>query len=387
MDVLELTQQLVRFPSVTPDDAGIHDLLTTVLADAGFVATHLDAEGVRNVWLAHGTGHPVVACVCHCDVVPPGPADAWLREPFSGETDGEFIHGRGSADMKGGLAAAVLALLQIAHDWPDHPGTLALLCTSDEEGVGRYGVRHALTGLPVARIDAALVTEPTSEVRFGDAYKVGRRGSVSFTAAISGVQGHVAYPQFARNAAHAAAQLVTALTAETWDSGDDLFPATGLQITRLVADSGAGNVIPGSAELRGNFRYAPCLTAAEIEARCRALADSVGAEAAWTFTHGAEPFVTHTPAIRAWIADAIFAETGIVPTATVSGGTSDARFLAAHHVPVVEFGALNATIHAANERTEVANLPPLQAIYARFLRRALTELACADLANAARDGS
>lgn len=366
-EILSLLKELVSRASVTPDDAGCQAAIAARLEGAGFAIRWFNYGGVTNLWATHGAGAPLVCLAGHTDVVPPGPLEAWSSPPFEPtERDGELV-GRGTSDMKGSVAAMVVALERAAA--VPHPGTYALLLTSDEEGPGTYGTAYVLDRLAEegVRIDEALVGEPTSERTFGDAIKVGRRGSVHGKLVVHGVQGHTAYPHLARNAAHELAPALSALVGVVWGNGTEFFPPTTLQVTHLESGAGAGNVIPGRAEVHFNLRFGTDWTVDAIRERVAETLAAVGVSSPVEWNVSAYPFLTeHAPMVDRLIA-AIEAETGVSPARSTGGGTSDARAFAAHRIPVAEFGPSNATIHAVDERIAIEDLERLAKIYRAWL--------------------
>ena len=369
--VVDLACELIRRPSVTPDDAGILAYLAELFGSNGFAVEHLDFGDVKNLWVTHGSEAPVVVFDGHCDVVPAGPLDAWNTDPFEPTLREGSIYGRGSADMKGPLAALCIALLEFVQDNPNHRGTVGLLVTSDEEGNAIDGTGRALKTL-VDRgtiIDFALVGEPTSEVVFGDMIKVGRRGSISAKMTVFGKQGHVAYPHLADNPVHRLAPFLTELLAIHWDAGDKNFPPTNLQISNIHAGTGAVNVTPGTVTLDFNLRYNVLHSADVIQNRIAKMAEAFGLKCAFEWNPSANPFVTRNAPLINAIAGAIMKETRTNPKQGTGGGTSDARFFAAHGIPVVEFGPLNTTIHAANECVGIDELEKCVRIYRTALEK------------------
>lgn len=368
MDVVSLAQALVRCPSVTPDEAGCLDIIASVLKPAGFTCRRIDSHRTSNLVATLDNGKGVsILLNGHCDVVPPGHLDSWQYPPFSGEISDGFLHGRGAADMKGSLATMVCAAAAIG---PTHSGQLTLLVTSDEEGDATYGTGFALNALLVegARYDYALVGEPTSEKVFGDTIKVGRRGSLSARLKILGKQGHVAYPHLALNPIHTAADFISELSSHRWDNGTAEFDPSSLQIANISAGTGALNVIPGELKLDFNIRYQPEQTVETIQAVVLQMLARHGLEYEIEWLDGAKPFVTKNEKLIAALSNSINAVTGVQPKLSTGGGTSDARFIAAAGIPVCEFGPLNATIHAVNERISTNSLIQTEAVYAQVLR-------------------
>ena len=372
--VVDLACELIRRPSVTPDDGGILEYLASIFGDAGFVVEHLDFGEVKNLWVTHGVGAPLVVFDGHCDVVPPGPLEAWRSDPFEPTRVGGQIFGRGASDMKGPLAALCVALLEFVASSPDHIGTVALLVTSDEEGLGIDGTGRALKTLVDrgAKIDYALVGEPTSENAFGDMIKVGRRGSISAKMTVFGKQGHVAYPHLADNPVHRLSPFLTELLAIHWDAGDENFPPTTLQVSNIHAGTGAVNVVPGTVTVDFNLRFNILHKASDIQTRIEKMAEAFGLKCEFSWNASAQPFVTRNAELINAVAGAIVKETRKNPRQGTGGGTSDARFFAAHKIPVVEFGPSNATIHAANEMVDVEDLDRSVTIYKSVLQTLTT---------------
>ena len=372
-EVLDLTCALVERPSVTPDDAGCQGLLGMRLRRSGFAVESLRYGAVDNLWATHGTGRPVCVFLGHTDVVPSGPAAAWRSPPFVPTLRDGVLYGRGAADMKGAVAAMVLALEGFVAAHPDHPGTVALLLTSDEEGEARDGVRRVMEEFRTRgqRIDFCLVGEPSSRERLGDVIRVGRRGSLSGALTVRGVQGHVAYPELVRNPIHLSAPALAELAATRWDAGNAEFPPTSFQISNLHAGTGANNVVPGTLEALFNFRYCTQSTAASLRERVEALLARHGLDHSLRWDHSGEPFLTGDGPLRRAVVDAVGEVCGIVPEPSTGGGTSDGRFVAPLGAQVVELGPLNASIHQIDEGVRLADLERLPTLYGAVLRRLL----------------
>ena len=372
-DVVALTCELIRRPSVTPDDAGCQALLAARLAGAGFAIEHLRFNDVDNLWATHGSGTPVLVFLGHTDVVPSGPAADWTSPPFEPVVRDGVLYGRGAADMKSGVAAMTLALEAFVRRHPDHAGSVALLVTSDEEGRSVDGVRRVAEAF-VARgqpITWCLVGEPSSQARLGDLIRVGRRGSLSATLTVHGVQGHVAYPEKARNPIHAAAPALAELAAMRWDEGNEAFPPTSFQISNLDAGTGAGNVIPGMLVARFNFRFGTASTAAGLRERTEACLHRHGLEFGLEWELSGEPFLTASGRLRDAVDAAVQGRCGIRPQASTGGGTSDGRFIAPLGAEVVELGPVNASIHKIDERVDLADLAALPGLYLEIAERLL----------------
>lgn len=372
-ETLALARALIARRSITPDDAGCQALIGDRLARAGFTCESLRFGAVDNLWAWHGSGEPLLVLAGHTDVVPPGPAHAWDSDPFVPvERDG-WLYGRGAADMKGSLAAMVTAAERFTAAHRAHAGTLALLLTSDEEGAAVDGTARVVAELVRRRLRIrwCLVGEPTSDQRLGDAMRVGRRGSLTGELAVRGIQGHVAYPERARNPVHAAAPALQALCAARWDDGDADFPPTSFQISNVHAGTGADNVIPGQLDVVFNFRYSPALNADALQSRVQGLLDSHGLDYTLAWHRSGAPFVTRGGALIEALAAAARAQCGVDPARSTAGGTSDGRFIAPLGAEVAELGPVNATIHKVNERVRVADLETLSHVYGDVLERLL----------------
>ena len=374
-DVLDLTCELIRRPSVTPDDAGCQALIADRLQRVGFNIEPMRFGDVDNVWATHGEGRPVLVLLGHTDVVPPGPLDAWDSDPFTPEIRDGVLYGRGAADMKGSVAAFVVALEQFVTEHPDHSGTVALLLTSDEEGDAIDGVRKVADAFRVRgeRIDWCITGEPSSMTVLGDLVRVGRRGSLSARLTVHGVQGHVAYPDKAKNPIHHALPALAELAARKWDEGYESFPPTSLQITDTHAGNHANNVIPGSLDVLFNLRYNPHWDAARLEAECEAILRRHGVDYAIHWHRSGEPFYTPEGELRAAARDVLARFAGSAPEESTGGGTSDARFIAPLGAECIEVGPVNASIHKVDENVRVADLEALPELYLGLMRRLLVQ--------------
>ena len=371
--VVDLASELIRHASLTPDDAGCQPLLAGRLARAGFSIEHLRYGDVDNLFATHGAGDPVLVFLGHTDVVPPGPADAWTSAPFEPTLRDGRLYGRGAADMKSGVAAMTLALEGFVRSNPRHRGSVALLVTSDEEGIGKDGVRRVAEEFRRRgqRIDWCVVGEPSSRETLGDLIRVGRRGSLTGRLRVRGVQGHVAYPDRARNPIHAFAPALAELAATRWDAGNDAFPPTTFQVSNLNAGTGADNVIPGTLDAIFNFRFGTASTAASLRERVEAILRKHDVDFAIDWWLSGEPFLTGEGALRAAVVAAIGEHCGIVPEASTGGGTSDGRFIAPLGAEVVEIGPVNASIHKIDESIALEDLERLPALYASICARLL----------------
>lgn len=370
--VLALARELIERPSVTPDDAGCQAILASRLAALGFRCEGLTFGAVTNLWAQRGDVRPVVCFAGHTDVVPPGPLDAWRSDPFVPIVRDGYLYGRGAADMKSSLAAFVVAIEQfLAAREPR--GSIALLITSDEEGPSIDGTARVVDRLAAARatIDYCVVGEPSSVQRLGDMIKNGRRGTLSGTLVVKGVQGHVAYPHLARNPIHTLAPALAELAEMRFDEGNEHFPPTTFQCSNIHAGTGATNVIPGTLELKFNFRYATASTRESLAGRLEAVLRRHGLDYVLDWTGHGDPFITARGRLVEAAGDAIRAATGVTPTLSREGGTSDGRFIARICPEIVEIGPVNETIHKIDERVATADLAPLAAIYRGVLERLL----------------
>jgi succinyl-diaminopimelate desuccinylase len=374
-EVFDLTCELIRRRSLTPDDAGCMDVVTRRLDASGFRCEDLSFREVANLWATHGQGGPVLAFLGHVDVVPSGPETEWSSPPFEPTVREGRLYGRGAADMKSGVAAMVVALERFVAAHPDHPGTIALLLTSDEEGpLNLDGVRRVANLFRESgqRIDWCVVGEPSSQERLGDLIRVGRRGSLSLKLIVHGVQGHVAYPEKARNPVHAVAPALAELVATRWDDGNADFPPTTFQISNIHGGTGALNVIPGNVAIDGNFRFGTASSADSLRERTEAVLKKHGLECTIEWNLSGESF--HSPEggrLREAVIAACRDICGAEPQPSTGGGTSDGRFIAPLGVEVVEVGPVNATIHKIDECISLDDLERLPAIHAAIAERLL----------------
>jgi succinyl-diaminopimelate desuccinylase len=377
VSVLELTIDLIKRRSVTPDDAGCQDLLASRLEKIGFAIEQMPFGDVKNLWARRGKAAPLFVFAGHTDVVPTGPVEEWKVPPFEPVIEDGHLIGRGSADMKGGLAAMLLAAEDFIAKHADHEGSIAFLITSDEEGPSVDGTKKVVERLMERgeKLDYCLVGEPTSVNTVGDMIKNGRRGSLTVHLTIHGVQGHVAYPDRAVNPIHRFAPALTELCAQVWDSGNEYFPATTMQMSNLNSGTGADNVVPGHLKAIFNFRFSPEVTAQELEARVRAILDKHDLKYDAIFKLSGNSFMTPKGALVEASCRAI-KEIALVDTElSTSGGTSDGRFIALTGAQVIELGPVNATIHKINESVRVEDLEVLRKIYARILELLLCDRA------------
>ena len=370
---LALTRELITRKSVTPDDAGCQALLAQRLAQAGFKCEHLRFGEVDNLWAVHGQDGPTLVLLGHTDVVPPGPREAWASDPFAPEVREGVLYGRGAADMKGSVAAFVVAVEEFAREFPDHPGRIAILLTSDEEGDAIDGVRKVADVFRARgeRMDWCVTGEPSSKAALGDLLRVGRRGSLSGRLRVKGIQGHVAYPEKARNPIHQALPALAELSARAWDDGYPEFPPTSFQISNIQSGTGANNVIPGDCALQFNFRFNPGWTAERLESEVHAVLDRHGLDYELHWHRSGEPFLTGEGRLRAAVRAVLMEQCGTTPDENTGGGTSDARFIAPLGAEVVELGPINASIHKVNEHVAIEELERLPALYRAIAERLL----------------
>jgi succinyl-diaminopimelate desuccinylase len=378
-DAIILAKQLIEKPSITPDDAGCQALLSDILSTLGFHVEQFDHNRVKNLWARYGTQEPLFVFAGHTDVVPTGDLSSWISPPFEPEIRENYLYGRGACDMKGGLAAMLVAtecFLKKHHENTDKTqkfkGSIGFLITSGEEGDDfedgtPYVMKKLAERNEIPRY--CIVGEPSSSTVLGDTIKVGRRGSLTGYLKILGKQGHVAYPQLAENPMHRAAGVLNELVNTTWDNGNNYFPATSFQITKINADSGGSNVIPGELEITFNFRYASVSTHEELKEKVTAILNKHELKYELTWRLSGLPFLTPSGKLLDAAQEAIKTICGLTPLLSTSGGTSDGRFIAPYGVDVIELGLINATIHQINESTSVDALQQLSVVYEEILGR------------------
>ena len=371
---LSLALALMREPSVTPFDANCQTLMIDRLERIGFRVERLRFGDVDNFWARRGDKGPLLAFAGHTDVVPTGPVENWSVPPFAPEIRDGMLMGRGAADMKGSLAAMVVACENFVASHPDHQGSIAFLITSDEEGVAINGTVKVIELLESRqeKITWALVGEPSSSERLGDVIKNGRRGSLNGVLTVIGIQGHVAYPHKADNPIHRAAPALAELTAEVWDHGNEFFPATSFQISNIAAGTGANNVIPGAMTVVFNFRFSTELTETELRERTEAILKKHGLLYKLDWSLSGHPFLTAKGELVTAAVESIRDICGIESELSTTGGTSDGRFIAPTGAQVLELGPINATIHKVNEEIRAADLDTLTDIYERIMVKLLT---------------
>ncbi len=375
MDTLTLARELIRRASVSPADAGCQTLIGDLLTSAGFAVEHMRFGEVDNLWARRGRAAPALVFAGHTDVVPAGPREQWSVEPFDAVVRDGTLIGRGAADMKGSLAAMVNACRRFAAEYPDAPGSIGMLITSDEEGVADDGTLKVMQTLAARgeMLQYCVVGEPSSTAQLGDTVKIGRRGSLSCIMTIRGVQGHVAYPLQVDNPMHAFAKFVAAMTREAIDEGNEHFPPTTFQMVNVLSDAGAPNVVPGELKCRFNLRYSNVWTHEELAARVERQLKALGIDYELRWRVAGKPFLTKPGRLTEAVQDAVHEATGLTPELSTSGGTSDGRFIAPYGIDVVELGPINATIHKVNEVVSIADLERLERIYFRIAELLLTE--------------
>lgn len=373
--VLSLAKELIGRPSVTPEDEGCQELMIERLEALGFNIERMVFEDTTNLWARRGTEGPLFAFAGHTDVVPAGPLEQWKTPPFEPTIVDGYLHGRGAADMKGSLAAMVVATERFIAENPDHNGSLAFLITSDEEGPFINGTTRVIDTL-MARdeiIDMCIVGEPSSTDAVGDVVKNGRRGSLTGDVTFKGIQGHVAYPHLAKNPVHLALPALAELTSVQWDEGNAYFPPTSLQIPNVAAGTGASNVVPGEFHVQFNLRYSTELTAQDIETRTHAIFDAHGLDYDIKWTYNGLPFLTDAGSLLDAVVESVDEVNSEKPQLLTTGGTSDGRFIAQMGGQVIELGPVNATIHKVNECVKIDDLEKLTDMYQKVLEKVLAK--------------
>ncbi|MFZ6686310.1 succinyl-diaminopimelate desuccinylase [Undibacterium sp. SXout11W] len=371
---LALTEQLIALDSVTPEDKGCQRTLISLLEPLGFTCETIQSGDVTNLWARRGTAQPLVVFAGHTDVVPTGPVAQWHSAPFTPTHRDGKLFGRGAADMKTSIAAFVVAAEEFIATHPEHNGSIGFLITSDEEGPATDGTVIVCDMLKARgeQLDYCIVGEPTSVDALGDTIKNGRRGTMSGKLTIKGIQGHIAYPQLAKNPIHLFAPAMAELVAEVWDQGNEYYLPTSWQMSNIHSGTGASNVIPGDAVIDFNFRFCTASTAEGLQQRVHAILDKHRLDYDLKWTIGGHPFLTPKGNLSDALANAISAETGLETELSTTGGTSDGRFIAKICPQVVEFGPPNASIHKIDEHIELQYIDPLKNIYRRTLENLLT---------------
>lgn len=370
---LSLCMALIEKASVTPDDAGCNQLLIDRLQGLGFKIETLPFGEVNNFWARLGNKGPVFAFAGHTDVVPTGPIEDWLFDPFTPTVRDGVLYGRGTADMKGSIAAMVTACERFLAEGKAFEGSIAFLITSDEEGSAINGTRKVIEVLEARdeKIDYCIVGEPSSSKELGDVIKIGRRGSLHGKLKVHGVQGHVAYPQLASNPIHKAMLPLHELIKETWDEGNEDFPPTTLQVSNIHSGTGTDNVIPGTLDAQFNFRFSTALTEAQIRSRTEAILDAHELEYTLDWQLSGNPFLTSRGTLIDVVSQSIKHINGVETQCSTTGGTSDGRFIAPTGAQLLELGPCNATIHKVNENVKISELDELTRIYEEVLTRLL----------------
>jgi succinyl-diaminopimelate desuccinylase len=370
----ELARQIIACPSVTPEDGGCMEIIAARLKPLGFVIEFINRNGVTNLWARRGTTAPLFVFAGHTDVVPTGPLDQWTSPPFAPEVRNGMLYGRGTADMKSSVAASVTAVEAFIAAHPEHPGSLAFLLTSDEEGDATDGTVIVVEALKARgeSLDFCIIGEPTSVDTLGDMIKNGRRGSLSGTLTVKGIQCHIAYPEKGRNPIHEAAPALAELAATEWDRGNEYFPPTTWQVSNIHGGTGATNVIPGQLEIKFNFRFSTASTPEGLQQRLLGILDKHSLDYDIKWTLGARPFLTGRGPLADAATTAIREVCGIETELSTTGGTSDGRFIAEICKQMLEIGPVNATSHKIDECIALESLPKLSAIYRSILEQLMT---------------
>ena len=371
---LELAKQLIEQKSITPADVNCQSDMTDRLKPLGFNIETLKSNGVTNFYARKGDASPFVVFAGHTDVVPPGPLDKWQSDPFVPTIRDNKLYGRGAADMKSSLAAFIVAIEEFLNDHASFKGSLGLLITSDEEGVATDGTVKLVDMLKKRGelIDYCIVGEPTSNLKFGDTIKNGRRGSLSASLIVKGIQGHIAYPHLIKNPIHAIAPAIDALVKEKWDEGNEFFPETSWQVSNINGGTGATNVVPGEVEIKFNFRYSTASTADQLKDRVEKILKNHDLDYEIEWEYSGKPYLTQPGKLVDAMSNAINRVVGISPDVSTTGGTSDGRFIADISQEVIEFGPINESIHKINEHVVVGDIDRLKDIYKETLIHLLT---------------
>lgn len=370
-----LARELIARVSITPDDAGCQPLIVEQLQALDFCFEYLNLNGVSNLWARRGFTKPLVCFAGHTDVVPTGPLDKWHTDPFMPTERDGYLYGRGAADMKTGIAAFVTSAAEFVQTCPDHPGSIALLITSDEEGPATDGTVKVVEWLQRngERIGYTIIGEPSSTEKFGDTIKNGRRGSLSARLVVKGIQGHIAYPHLARNPILIVAPALAEMAATVWDNGNEYFPPTTFQASNIYGGTGAFNVISGTVEVYFNFRFATASTADGLKANVEDILQRHGCDYDITWTLGGKPLLTSRGPLVDALTAAVRGVTGVTPALSTAGGTSGGRFIADVCGEIAEFGLVNATIHKSNERVALIDIAQLHDVYFATLENLLIE--------------
>ena len=368
-----IVKKLIEKKSVTPNDDGCQEYIKNELSGYGFVHENINLEDVKNIWLRKGSERPLLVFAGHTDVVPPGNINEWKTKPFVPEVKDNILYGRGASDMKSSISAMISAAQKFVKDNPDHKGSIGFLLTSDEEGPAKYGTQKVIEKFKKddIKIDYCVVGEPTSSEKFGDTIKNGRRGSLTGYLKIIGIQGHIAYPELAKNPIHIAGSLISKLNDYEWDNGNKYFPKTSFQISSVKSDEVASNMIPRSIDIVFNLRFSSELTQDDIKNNFKNIISKFNCEYEIDWNCSAEPFITNEGRLTKVLQEAIKETVNINSNLSTTGGTSDARFISQHAKETVEFGPLNETAHKINENINLQNLTDLEEIYYKVLNKIL----------------
>ena len=368
-----IVKKLIEKKSVTPNDDGCQEYIKSELSGYGFVHENINLEDVKNIWLRKGSKRPLLVFAGHTDVVPPGNINEWKTKPFVPEVKDNILYGRGASDMKSSISAMISAAQKFVKDNPDHKGSIGFLLTSDEEGPAKYGTQKVIEKFKKddIEIDYCVVGEPTSSEKFGDTIKNGRRGSLTGYLKIIGIQGHIAYPELAKNPIHIAGSLINKLNDYEWDNGNKYFPKTSFQISSVKSDEVASNMIPRSIDIVFNLRFSSELTQDDIKNNFKNIISKFNCEYEIDWNCSAEPFITNEGRLTKVLQEAIKETVNINSNLSTTGGTSDARFISQHAKETVEFGPLNKTAHKINENINLQNLTDLEKIYYKVLNKIL----------------
>jgi len=362
---LDIAKRLIEIKSITPNDNGCINIIKSELKNLNFEYQSIDSNGVSNLYAKRGELNPSVIFAGHVDVVPPGPLDKWHSDPFIPTEKDGFLYGRGAADMKSSIAAFIVAINEFTAEFPDHKGSIGLFITSDEEGIATDGTKKIVEHFIHNNqdIDYCIVGEPTSAEKFGDTIKNGRRGSLSATLIVKGIQGHIAYPHLIDNPIHRSASIIDELKKISWDNGNEYFPKTSWQVSNINAGTGATNVVPGDVTIQFNFRHSTECTPDQLKNEVEMVVKKHADEYELNWEIPSEPYLTEKGILTDVLTSAISDVTGVTPEVSTTGGTSDGRFIAKICKQVVEFGPINASIHKINEHVNIDDIDKLKEIY------------------------
>jgi succinyl-diaminopimelate desuccinylase len=362
---LDIAKRLIQIDSITPNDNGCINIIKSELNNLNFEYQSIDSNGVSNLYAKRGESSPSIIFAGHVDVVPPGPLDKWQSDPFMPTAKDGLLYGRGSADMKSSIAAFIVAINEFTAEFPNHKGSIGLFITSDEEGIATDGTKKIVEHFIHNNqdIDYCIVGEPTSAEKFGDTIKNGRRGSLSATLIVKGIQGHIAYPHLIDNPIHRSASIIDELKKISWDDGNEYFPKTSWQVSNINAGTGATNVVPGDVTIQFNFRHSTECTPDQLKNEVEMVVKKHADEYELNWEIPSEPYLTQKGFLTDVLTSAISDITGITPKVSTTGGTSDGRFIAKICKQVVEFGPINASIHKINEHVNIDDIEKLKEIY------------------------